>query len=211
MGATLGCEYQLERKQRVEPDKDVEEERLRVRQCTHAHARLLCVHEARMKGRRKGIVARAVGVVACALPLAVLAKPPLHVNADRLQEHITGLSQFGANPEGGVSRVAFSEADIAGREYVMGLMRDAGLTVRVDAAGNIIGRREGRETKMPPMVLGSHIDSVPDGGNYDGDVGVLARSRSRRRLQESGVRLRHPLEVVEFHKRGRRHWSAAAR
>jgi len=198
MDATLGCEYQLERKQHVEPDKDVEEERLRVRQCTHVRARLLCVHETRMKGRRKGFVARAVGVVACAIPLAVLAKAPLHVDADRLQAHIAGLSQFGANPEGGVSRVAFSEADIAGRAYVVQLMRDAGLTVRVDTAGNIIGRREGRDPKLPAILLGSHTDSVPSGGNYDGDVGVLGAIEVAQRLQEGGVRLRHPLEVVNF-------------
>jgi N-carbamoyl-L-amino-acid hydrolase len=134
----------------------------------------------------------------CALPLAALAKPPLHVNGARLQEHIAGLSQFGANPEGGVSRVAFSDADVAGRAYITKLMQDAGLTVRVDTAGNVIGRREGRDTKLPAIVLGSHTDSVPSGGNYDGDVGVLGAIEVAQRLQESGARLRHPLEVVNF-------------
>jgi N-carbamoyl-L-amino-acid hydrolase len=136
--------------------------------------------------------------LACALPLAALARPPLHVDTDRLQQHITGLSKFGANPEGGVSRVAFSEADIAGRAYITELMRDAGLTVRIDTAGNIIGRREGRDPKLPAILIGSHTDSVPSGGNYDGDVGVLGAIEVAQRLQESGVSLRHSLEVVNF-------------
>ena len=72
------------------------------------------------------------------------------VNADRIQQHITELSKFGTNPEGGVSRVAFSDADIAGRDYIKKLMQDAGLDVRVDTAGNIIGRREGSELEAAP-------------------------------------------------------------
>ncbi|HKU13474.1 MAG TPA: Zn-dependent hydrolase [Steroidobacteraceae bacterium] len=120
------------------------------------------------------------------------------VNDSRIQQHITELSKFGANPEGGVSRVAFSEADIAGREYVKKLMQEAGLTVRVDTAGNIIGRREGSNPKLPPILIGSHTDSVPRGGNYDGDVGVMGAIEVARTLDERGVRLEHPLEVVDF-------------
>jgi N-carbamoyl-L-amino-acid hydrolase len=119
-------------------------------------------------------------------------------NADRLQQRITELGKFGANPEGGVSRVAFSPADIAGRDYIKKLMRDAGLAVRVDTAGNIIGRREGSNPKLPAIMTGSHIDSVPGGGNYDGDVGVLGAIEIAQLLQEHGVRLRHPLEIVSF-------------
>jgi N-carbamoyl-L-amino-acid hydrolase len=122
----------------------------------------------------------------------------LEANADRLQQRITELGKFGANPEGGVSRVAFSPADIAGRDYIKKLMRDAGLAVRVDTAGNIIGRREGTDPKLPAIMTGSHIDSVPDGGNYDGDVGVLGAIEIAQLLQEHGVRLRHSLEIVSF-------------
>jgi N-carbamoyl-L-amino-acid hydrolase len=133
------------------------------------------------------------------LPLGVLAKsPPQTVNAQRLQEHIAALAQFGANPEGGVSRLAFSDADVAGRAYVTKLMQEAGLKVRVDTAGNIIGRREGTDPKLPAIVLGSHTDSVPHGGNYDGDVGVLGAIEVAQRLQELRIRTRHPLEVVNF-------------
>jgi len=81
----------------------------------------------------------------------------------RMEERIKELSQFGADREGGVSRVAFSDADLAGRKYIRSLMEKAGLKVRVDAAGNIIGRREGRDPKLPVILFGSHIDSVPHG------------------------------------------------
>ncbi|HKS54932.1 MAG TPA: Zn-dependent hydrolase [Steroidobacteraceae bacterium] len=133
------------------------------------------------------------------VPALVAAKDaPPTVQEARIQQHITELSKFGANPQGGVSRVAFSDADIAGREYIRKLMQDAGLTVRVDAAGNIIGRREGRNAKLPPILIGSHTDSVPGGGNYDGDVGVLGAIEVAQTLKERNVRLQHPLEVVDF-------------
>ena len=122
----------------------------------------------------------------------------LNVNEERLQRRIADLSKFGANPEGGVSRVAFSAADIAGREYIRRLMQEAGLVVRVDTAGNIVGRREGGEPELPAIMTGSHIDSVPGGGNYDGDVGVLGAIEVAQVLHERGVRLRHPLEIVSF-------------
>jgi beta-ureidopropionase / N-carbamoyl-L-amino-acid hydrolase len=144
------------------------------------------------------MASRVATLLLCALPFAAAAEPPIRIDGDRLQAHLAALAQFGANPEGGVSRVAFSEADIAGRAYVTQLMRDAGLTVRVDAAGNIIGRLEGREPTLPAILIGSHTDSVPGGGNYDGDVGVLGAIEVAQRLQEEGVRLRHPLEVVNF-------------
>ena len=96
------------------------------------------------------------------------------VNGARLNDHLSKLSAFGANAEGGVSRVAFSEADLAGRAFVMKLMRDAGLDPRIDYAGNLIGRRAGNTSGVKPLMLGSHIDSVPMGGNYDGPVGVMA-------------------------------------
>src|SRR4030095_3435818 len=85
-------------------------------------------------------------------------------DAKRMEERIKGLSQFGAHREGGVSRVAFSDADVEGRKYIRSLMEKAGLKVRVDAAGNIIGHREGRNPKLPVILFGSHIDSVPHGG-----------------------------------------------
>jgi N-carbamoyl-L-amino-acid hydrolase len=118
-----------------------------------------------------------------------------HVQQDRLWATLQKLAEFGKNPEGGVSRVGFTDADVAGRAYVMSLMREAGLVVSVDPAGNIFGRRPGSE-KLPVLLFGSHIDSVPHGGNYDGDVGTLGAIEVIRALNEEQLTTRHPLEVV---------------
>jgi len=118
------------------------------------------------------------------------------INAARLNAHLKELSAFGANPQGGVSRVAYSDFDRAGRAYVMDLMRAAHLDVQIDFAGNIFGRRGGTDSTLKPIVFGSHIDSVPEGGNYDGDVGSLAAIEVAQSLAEQSVRTRHPLEVV---------------
>jgi len=124
-------------------------------------------------------------------------QPPLADSA-RVEQHLVELAHFGANPEGGVSRVAFSDADVAGRAYVKRLMETAGLEVRIDAAGNLIGRREGSDRKLPAIVVGSHTDSVPHGGNYDGDVGVMGGIEVAQQLGARHIRLRHALEVVDF-------------
>jgi len=132
-------------------------------------------------------------------PLAANSQAPeISADPDRMERRILALGQFGVNREGGVSRVAFSDADIAGREYIKDLMRDAGLNVRVDTAGNIIGRREGSEEELAPIMFGSHIDSVPGGGNYDGDVGVIGAIEVAQMLHERGMVTRHPIEVVSF-------------
>ena len=123
---------------------------------------------------------------------------PTDVGQDRIEQRIKELSRFGANADGGVDRIAYSDADIAGREYIRGLMRDAGLEVMTDAAGNIIGKRAGSDDSLAPIMIGSHIDSVPGGGNYDGDVGVIGAIEVAKVLQESKHTLRHPLEVIVF-------------
>ncbi|MFQ5876675.1 MAG: Zn-dependent hydrolase [Acidobacteriota bacterium] len=141
----------------------------------------------------------AAGLGGLASPSAATPRPEdLRVDRGRIERHILKLSRFGRDPEGGVSRVAYSEADIAGRAYVKDLMRLSGLKVRVDPAGNIIGRREGREAGLRPILFGSHIDSVPGGGNYDGDVGVIGAIECARVLHDRGFTTRHPLEVVVF-------------
>jgi N-carbamoyl-L-amino-acid hydrolase len=120
------------------------------------------------------------------------------VNGQRIIRHLESLSEYGKNPQGGVSRVAYTEFDRAGREYVMGLMREAGLAVSIDVAGNLVGTRAGTDATLKPLIIGSHIDSVPDGGNYDGDVGSLGAIEVAQTLNEHGVRLRHPLQVIIF-------------
>lgn len=136
-------------------------------------------------------------VAAVALPV-IAAQPSLRINGARITGHLTALSQYGRNPQGGVSRVAYSEADRQGREYVAGLMRAAGLDVSIDAAGNIVGRRAGNDPSFKPLMIGSHIDSVPEGGNYDGDAGSLSAIEVAQTLMENKLTTRHPLEVIIF-------------
>jgi N-carbamoyl-L-amino-acid hydrolase len=126
------------------------------------------------------------------------ALPSLRVNGTRLNDSLAKLSEFGRNPQGGVSRVAYSDADKQAREWLMGLMRDAGLRTEIDTAGNIIGRRAGTDAARKPILFGSHIDSVPEGGNYDGDVGSMSALEVVRVLEENHFTTRHPLEMVIF-------------
>ncbi len=132
--------------------------------------------------------------------LGALGAGALFGQGERLRRQIEGLSVYGRPAGGtfadGVSRVAFSDADVAGRGYVMGIMKEAGLAPWIDPAGNIWGRREGSDPALPAVVFGSHIDSVPSGGNFDGDLGVLASIEVIRSLNEGKIRTRRPLEVV---------------
>src|SRR5437660_10860302 len=99
------------------------------------------------------------------------SQPQLRVNGPRLIEHINALAEFGKNPQGGVSRLAYSEADRQGREYVIGLMRAAKLEVSIAPAGNLIGGRAGSDNKLKPILFGWNIDRVPKAENYNGMVG----------------------------------------
>jgi N-carbamoyl-L-amino-acid hydrolase len=122
----------------------------------------------------------------------------IRVNGKRIMDHILALAEFGKNPQGGASRVAYSDADKQGREYVLGVMRAAKLDVTIDAAGNLIGRRAGSATGLAPLLIGSHVDTVPEGGNYDGVVGSMGAIEVAHTLAENNVTTRHPLEVVIF-------------
>ena len=122
----------------------------------------------------------------------------LRVNQDRMENTLMNLAEYGKKSNGETSRVAFSDADIAGRDYVMKLMKEAGLQVSIDYAGNLIGKREGSVAGMKSIAFGSHIDMVPDGGNYDGIVGSLAAIEVVNILEEARVITRHPLEVIIF-------------
>ncbi len=122
----------------------------------------------------------------------------LHADPQRMQARIDALSEFGLNADGGSDRVAFSEHDREAREYFAGLMREAGLEVRMDAAANLIGRREGRRDDLPPILFGSHLDTVPNGGKYDGCVGSVGALEAIELLNEHGIVTEHPLEVIVF-------------
>jgi len=137
-----------------------------------------------------------------AVPALMLRFPQsnaqLRVDGSRLNSHLTELAKFGKTPEGGTNRVAYSDIDQQARQYAMQLMRDAKLEVGVDAAGNIIGRRAGTDAALKPLMIGSHIDSVPQGGSYDGQVGSMSAIEVAQSLADNNVRLKHPLEVIIF-------------
>ena len=122
----------------------------------------------------------------------------LRVDQDRLEKSIFELAEFRGNTSENNSRVAFSDADLQARDYVIGLMNDVGLEVSIDFAGNIIGRRKGKDPKKKPIAFGSHIDMVPDGGNYDGCVGSMAGIEIMTLLNEKGILTEHPLELILF-------------
>ncbi len=148
-----------------------------------------------------------LGALAAAAPHTLAAQAQhfeergaLRISGPHLQQSLEGLSVFGRPAGGsfadGVSRLGYSDADVAGRSYAMDLMRAAGLQPRVDPAGNILARRKGAEDALPPILFGSHIDSVPQGGNFDGDLGSMSAIEVVRTLNEHQVSTRHPLEVV---------------
>ncbi len=124
--------------------------------------------------------------------------PEIQINASRLNRHLRSLADIGRTPSGGVSRVAFTDADIDGREFVKGLMQNAGLAVSVDEVGNLFGRREGKALMNTPILLGSHIDTVPNGGAFDGALGVLAAIEAAQTLNDLSLATEHPVEVVAW-------------
>lgn len=117
---------------------------------------------------------------------------------DRLSTGIAELSGFHDGDRPGWSREVFSAPYRASRDWTANRMRDAGLEVHVDAAGNIVGRLAGRQASAPALVTGSHTDTVDGGGRFDGVVGVLGAIEAARLLQESGTRLQRDLLVVDF-------------
>lgn len=120
------------------------------------------------------------------------------VNGDRLNRSIAQLAEIGKLANGGVSRVAFTPEDLLARQLVQSWMIDAGMTVRIDAAGNIIGTYAGLQAGVGALATGSHIDTVPVAGHFDGVLGVLAGIEVVRVLHENSLRLNHPIEVIVF-------------
>lgn len=144
---------------------------------------------------RRHFIGQAAALVAVPFIRLRPGREPLHVDGGRLNGWLARFDAVGRTA-GGINRVGYSEADLAGRAFTMDLFRQAGLTPRIDAAGTIIGRLTGTDAGLPPIVIGSHVDSVTDGGNFDGPVGSFAAIEVARSLQDQGVRLRHPLEVA---------------
>lgn len=122
----------------------------------------------------------------------------LTVNQHRLMANLWRLAQIGRLPSGGVQRLAFSPEDCQARALVQRWMQEAGMTVLADAAGNMVGHYPGRRSDVPALATGSHLDTVPNGGHYDGAYGVLAGIEAVRVLASQGTRLDHPIEVIVF-------------
>ncbi|MFO7769403.1 MAG: Zn-dependent hydrolase [bacterium] len=122
-----------------------------------------------------------------------------HVSPQRLERTLQTLGTIGRDPEtGGITRLPFSPADLEARSWFADQLRAAGLEVRTDPAGNLIGRLPGTGPALPPIVLGSHLDTVPQGGRFDGALGLVAALEAVRSLADLDIRLRHPVEVVDF-------------
>ncbi len=120
------------------------------------------------------------------------------VNQDRLENRIFELAKFGIQENDETERVAFSDADIEAQKWVVQKLKDLGLEVHIDFSGNVIGKREGKKTSSKPISFGSHIDRVPNGGNYDGCVGSMASLEVLEVLNENNITTKHPLEIIIF-------------
>ncbi len=122
----------------------------------------------------------------------------MKINLEKIISHLNELYLCGAQKDSTHSRVAYSKEDIRGRETFMGYFKKLGLESRIDDAGNIIVRMEGKDASLPAILIGSHLDTVPDGGKYDGVLGCVAGLSICETLLESGHQLSHPVEVIVF-------------
>jgi N-carbamoyl-L-amino-acid hydrolase len=130
-------------------------------------------------------------------PLAATAvAAELRIDGARLWQSLMDLARIGATPKGGVCRLALTDRDRQGRDLFVQWAREAGCSIRVDAIGNIFARRAGLDNDLPPVMTGSHIDTQPTGGKFDGNYGVLAGLEVLRTLADAGLRTRAPLEVA---------------
>ena len=120
----------------------------------------------------------------------------LRVDGDRLWQSLMDLAQIGATPKGGVCRIALTDEDRRGRDLVVQWFKEAGLTVRTDEVGNVFGRRAGTDAQARAVATGSHIDTQPTGGKFDGNYGVMAGLEVVRTLNAQGIQTRAPIEVA---------------
>jgi N-carbamoyl-L-amino-acid hydrolase len=120
----------------------------------------------------------------------------VHIDQDRLWSSLDEMASIGATPEGGSNRVAVTEADAAGRERLVGWLEQIECVVRTDAIGNLFARREGGDRSRRPVMFGSHLDTQPHGGRFDGVLGVLAGVELLRTVYDAGINTDAPLELV---------------
>ncbi|MBY9078020.1 Zn-dependent hydrolase [Paenibacillus sp. HN-1] len=122
----------------------------------------------------------------------------LRLNGSRLESSIRELGDIGLHAGGGLHRTAFSSADLEGRDWLKAVLHAEGIETRSDEAANIWGSMPGSAPDLPPLVCGSHLDTVPNGGRYDGALGVLLALEVLRTLKDAGYKNRHPFELVSF-------------
>jgi beta-ureidopropionase / N-carbamoyl-L-amino-acid hydrolase len=120
------------------------------------------------------------------------------INGERLWTSLMYLARVGATPKGGVRRITLTDADRQGRDLFVRWARDTGLTMRTDDVGNIFARRPGSDPAARPVVIGSHLDTQPSGGKFDGAYGVMAGLEVVRTLNDHGTATRAPIEVVSW-------------
>ena len=120
----------------------------------------------------------------------------LRINGERLWDSLMELAQIGATPKGGVCRLTLTDLDKQGRDLVTRWAREAGMSVTIDQIGNGFMRRPGRNNSLPPIMTGSHIDTQPTGGKFDGNYGVLAGIEVVRTLNDHGIETEAPIEVA---------------
>ncbi len=122
----------------------------------------------------------------------------LRIDGARLWDSLMEMAQIGGTPKGGCKRLTLTDVDQRGRALFAAWCADAGLGMTVDAMGNMFARRDGTEDHLPPVMMGSHLDTQPTGGKYDGVLGVLAGLEVLRSLNDLNVRTRHPIEVANW-------------
>jgi allantoate deiminase len=120
------------------------------------------------------------------------------IDGERLWRRLSDLGEIGKQEGGGITRLSFTDEERAAKDRVASYMEEAGLAVHEDAVGNLFGRREGRNAEAPAVLIGSHVDSVYSGGNFDGPLGVLAGVEVLQTIEEQGIETEHPIEVVAF-------------
>ncbi len=120
----------------------------------------------------------------------------LTVNGERLWQSLMDMAHIGATPKGGVKRIALTPEDKAGRDQFIAWCTAQGLSLTIDRMGNIFARREGSDPTLPPVISGSHLDTQPTGGRFDGCYGVMAALEVCRTLDDHGIQTRHPIEVA---------------
>jgi N-carbamoyl-L-amino-acid hydrolase len=134
--------------------------------------------------------------VITAKPASATVLPDVRVNGDRLWQSLMELAKIGATPKGGVCRLTLTDLDRQGRDLVIGWAKEAGLTVTIDKIGNVFMRRAGKNNALPPIMTGSHIDTQPTGGKFDGNFGVLAGLEVIRTLNDYDIETEAPVELA---------------